>query len=273
MGTIDLLRSIDAWNDILCKLGESVERANSKFTERRREHMELVSKAMKKIKEVNALHDEVIKRRTTPDQRVNLFVLHSEKTVVSGEPRYFTQGWPLIEQYDDKVYWSTFKWNKAVISRSPTLATHCPFSPSIKQAAGTPNIVSSKLTSTPRSATPNTGTTVCCTNGLQLFTPIYAGRDDCGGIAHYTATSIEIAVLSDDYESTTRRAAGFPSLTTPGPLSSRGMSASSGCSLAQALLTKWPTSRTSPPTTYWWVEQQQITAEYPGCVIYDEVVR
>jgi hypothetical protein len=59
MGTIgDLLRSIDVWNDVLGRLGEPVEGENSKVTDRRKEHVELVAKATKKIEEVNALHDE-----------------------------------------------------------------------------------------------------------------------------------------------------------------------------------------------------------------------
>jgi hypothetical protein len=66
MGTIgDLHRSIEAWNNVLGRLGEPVEEENSKVTERRKEHVALVVKATKKIEEVNAIHDEVTKRRTT----------------------------------------------------------------------------------------------------------------------------------------------------------------------------------------------------------------
>ena len=119
MSTIgDLLRSIDAWNDVLDRLGEPIEGENSRVTERRTEHVELVAKATKKIEEVNAIHDEVTKRRTTPDQRVIGFVLHSEKIEVSVEPHNFTKDWALIELSDEKIDWPTFKGNKVYIGTS-----------------------------------------------------------------------------------------------------------------------------------------------------------
>ncbi|PPQ95029.1 hypothetical protein CVT25_000492 [Psilocybe cyanescens] len=92
-----MVGAIDAWNGVLHRLGEHIEGQNRKVTERRKEHVELVAKVTKKIDEVNALHDEVAKRRTIPDQRVIGFMLYSEKIVALGEPRYFTENWPLIE--------------------------------------------------------------------------------------------------------------------------------------------------------------------------------
>jgi hypothetical protein len=119
MSTIgELLRSIEAWNNILHRLGEPVEEENSKITERRKEYMELVAKATKKIEEMNALHDKVTKLRTTPDQRVIGFVLHSEKIEVSVEPYHFTKDWALIELYNEKIDWPTFKGNKVYIGTS-----------------------------------------------------------------------------------------------------------------------------------------------------------
>ena len=119
MSTIgDLLRSIDAWNDVLGRLGEPVDGENGRVTERRKEHVELVAKATKKIEEVNAIHDEVTKRRTTPDQRVIGFVLHSEKIKVSVEPHNFTEDWALVELYDEKIDWPTFKENKVYVGTS-----------------------------------------------------------------------------------------------------------------------------------------------------------
>ncbi len=123
MGTIgDLLCSIDVWNDALGRLGEPVEGENSKVTERRNEHVELVAKATKKIKEVNAIHDEVTKRRTTPDQRVIGFVLHSEKIEVSVKPHGFTKDWALIELSDEKIDWPTFKGNKVYVGTSSSIS-------------------------------------------------------------------------------------------------------------------------------------------------------
>ena len=119
MSTIgNLLRSIDAWNEVLGRLGEPVEGENGRVTERRKEHVELVAKATKKIEEVNAIHDEVTKCRTTPDQRVIGFVLHSEKIEVSVEPYNFTKDWALIELYDEKIDWPTFKGNKVYVGTS-----------------------------------------------------------------------------------------------------------------------------------------------------------
>ena len=43
----------------------------------------MVAKATKKIEEVNAIHNEVTKRRPTVDQRALGFELHSEKIEVS----------------------------------------------------------------------------------------------------------------------------------------------------------------------------------------------
>ena len=119
MGTIgDRLRSIKVWNDMLSRLGEPVEGEKSVVTKRRKEHVELVAKAKEEIEEVNAIHDEVTKHRTTPDQRVIGFVLHSEKIEVSVEPHHFTRDWALIELYDEKIDWATFKGNKVYVGTS-----------------------------------------------------------------------------------------------------------------------------------------------------------
>lgn len=92
MSTIrDLLLSIDAWNNVLGRLGDPVQGEPTSVTERRQEHVDLVTGAKKEIKQVNAFHDEVTKRRTTPDQRVIGFVLHSEKIEVSVDPHGFTK--------------------------------------------------------------------------------------------------------------------------------------------------------------------------------------
>jgi hypothetical protein len=87
MGTIgDLIRSIEVWNDVLDRLGEPVQGENRKVAERRQEHVDLVAKARQTIEEANAIHNEVTKLRTIPDQRIIGFVLHSEKIEVSVDP-------------------------------------------------------------------------------------------------------------------------------------------------------------------------------------------
>ncbi|KIY44819.1 hypothetical protein FISHEDRAFT_77229 [Fistulina hepatica ATCC 64428] len=281
MSTIgDLLRSIDAWNDVLDRLGEPVEGENSRVTERRKEHVELVAKATKKIEEVNAIHDEVTKHRTTPDQRVIGFVLHSEKIEVSVEPYNFTKDWALIELYDEKIDWPTFKGNKVYVGGNLSIAdfgnTMFPQPvdranyryprDGLLQAYGVVQddeirnpqhldvygekcllVVKNGLT---------TGTTVGRVNGLESFTRIY----DDYGIEH---TSIEIAVLPYD--------------KTRGKFSDVGDSGS--IVLARdgrivGILTggAGPTDETDVTylTPYWWVEQQ-IKTKYPGCFLYEVV--
>ena len=119
MGEIgNLVRSIDAWNKVLTWLGEPVVGEPSRITERRNEHLEFVAKATKTIEEANVLHNEVTKHRTTPEQRVVGYVLHSAKIEVSVGPNKFTQDWALIELYDNKIDWPSFKGNKVYVGTS-----------------------------------------------------------------------------------------------------------------------------------------------------------
>jgi hypothetical protein len=106
------LQSIDAWNTVLRRLGNPVEGESEDVTESRDEHLDLVTKATREIQRVKAIHSEVIENYTTLDQRTIGFVLHSEKIEVSVEPYKFTKDWALIELYNDKIDWTTFKGNK-----------------------------------------------------------------------------------------------------------------------------------------------------------------
>ena len=109
MATIgDRLQYIDAWNNVLRRLGDSVEGESEKVTESRDEHLDLVAKATREIQRVKAIHSEVIENYTTLDQRTIGFVLHSEKIEVSVEPYKFTKDWALIELYNDKIDWTKF---------------------------------------------------------------------------------------------------------------------------------------------------------------------
>lgn len=114
----DLLRSIDIWNNVLRRLGEPAEGEVIQVTDRRKECQELVANAKKDIEKANAIHSEVTKRRTTPDQRVIGFVLHSEKIEVSVGDCGFTKDWALIELYNEKIDWSSFKGNKVYVGTS-----------------------------------------------------------------------------------------------------------------------------------------------------------
>ncbi len=114
----DLFIYIDAWNDALEGLGEFVEGEDSGITNKRQEYVDLVAKATKTVEQVNALHGEVTRRCTTLNQRTIGFVLHSEKIEVSVEPHKFTKDWALIELYEEKIDWPTFKGNKIYIGAS-----------------------------------------------------------------------------------------------------------------------------------------------------------
>lgn len=111
----DLLCYIDVWNDVLARLGGFVEGENPRFTERRDEHLKLVAKATGTIKEANVLHDDVTKHYATPEQRTVGFVLHSEKIDVSVGPNQFTQDWALIQLYNEKIDWRSFKGNRVYV--------------------------------------------------------------------------------------------------------------------------------------------------------------
>lgn len=276
----NLLRSIEGWNDTLGRLGEPVEGENSKVTERRKEHVELVAKAMKKIKEVNALHDEVTRYRTTPNLRVIGFVRHSENIEVSDGPHNFTKDWALIELYDKKIDWATFKGNKVYIGGNLSVADfhNTMFPHPVDQAnyqypqddlLQAYSVIQDDEIHDPQHLDVygekcllvvkngmSTGTTVGRANGLESFTRIY----DEYGTKH---TSIDIAVLSYD--------------KTRGNFSHAGDSGS--IILARdgrivGILTggAGPADETDITyfTPYWWVEQQ-IKAKYPDCFLYEVV--
>ncbi|KAG2070519.1 hypothetical protein BDR04DRAFT_1054093 [Suillus decipiens] len=202
-------RSTELWNDVLSCVGEPVDGEDSKTTMRREEHVELVANAKEEIEELDAIYDEVTKHRTTPSQRVIGFVLHSQKIEVSVEPHNFTNDWALIELYDEKIDWPTFKGNKVYIGGNlsvsdfgntmfPQLVDQANYqyprdgflqddeirNPQHLDVHGEKCLLVLKNGST-------TGTTVGRANGLESFTRIYKEY----GIKH---TSIEIAVLPYD---------------------------------------------------------------------------
>ncbi|KAG7094922.1 hypothetical protein E1B28_005728 [Marasmius oreades] len=281
MGTIgDLLYSIKAWNDELGWLGEPVEGENSKVTERRKEYLDLVAKATKKIEEVKALHDEVINYHSKPDQRVVGFLLHSEKIEVSVKPHNFTNDWALIELYNEKIDWATFKGNKIYVGGNLSIADYgktmfpnpvdqdkyCYPRNGLLQAYG---VVQDNEIHNPQHLDVHggkclfvvknglaTGTTVGCANGLESFTRIYNDY----GIEH---TSIEIAVL--------------PYNKMRGKFSDAGDSGSivldrDGRIVGILTGGAGPTDGIDITylTPYRWVEQQ-IKARYPDCFLYEVV--
>ncbi|KAH8985302.1 hypothetical protein EDB92DRAFT_1936392 [Lactarius akahatsu] len=275
-----LLYSIDAWNNALVRLGELVEGEDEETTERRRQYEELVANATKKIKEVNTLHDEVTKRRTTPDQRVIGFALHSERIEVSVKLHGFTKDWGLIELYEEKIDWFTFQGNKVYIGGNLSLTDFWKtmFSQPVDQAnyryprdglLQAYGVVQDDEFRNPQHLDVHgekcllvvkngltTGTTVGRTNGLESFTRTY---DDHG----IKQTSIEIAVLPYD--------------KTHGKFFEAGDSGS--VVLARdgrivGILTggagPMDETQTAYLTPYWWIEQQ-IKAKFPDSFLYEVV--
>ncbi|KAH0551399.1 hypothetical protein GP486_007386 [Trichoglossum hirsutum] len=275
-----LVGSIKKWNKLLARLGEPVEGENSKAIKKREEYLELVAKATNKIEEVNAIHDEVTKRRTTYKNRVIGFVLHSEKIEVSVEPHNFIKDWALIELYDDVIDWPTFKGNKVYIGGNPSnpdfgeimfpqvvdRADYHDPEDDLLQAYG---VVKDAEIRDPQQLDVHgekcllvvknglaTGTTFGRTNGLESFTRVYRGHS----IEH---TSIEIAVLPYDKKRGKFSHAGDSGsivLTRDGRIVGI-LTGGAGLSDENDITYLTP---------YWWVEQQ-IKAKYPGCFLYEVV--
>ncbi|KAG9084510.1 hypothetical protein FRC06_004054 [Ceratobasidium sp. 370] len=281
MSTIrDLLVSIDVWNTALGDLGDPVQGEPTRVTRRRQEYVNLVAGAKDDIKEVNALHDEVTKRRTTADQRVIGFVLHSEKIEVSVDPHGFTKDWALIELYSEKIDWASFKGNKVYVGGnlsiadfSNTLFPHpadranyqYPWNGLLQAYGVVPDdeirnpqhldVHGEKCLLVVKNGSA-TGTTVGRVNGLESFTRAYEEY----GIKQ---TSIEIAVL--------------PYGKARGVFSDSGDSGSivlSRDGRIVGILTggAGPTDETviTYLTPYWWVEKE-IKAKFPDCFLYQVV--
>ena len=113
-----LYRSIEVWNGSIDRLGKFHQGESHSVTKKRNEYLDLVVKATQKIQVVNTLHDEVSKQYSTLKQRNIGFVLHAEEIPVSVEPHKYTNDWALIELYDDKIDWSSFKGNKVFVGAS-----------------------------------------------------------------------------------------------------------------------------------------------------------
>ncbi|KAJ7237710.1 hypothetical protein B0H12DRAFT_1212216 [Mycena haematopus] len=173
MSTVrDLSLSIAAWNDVLDSLGDLVQGEPARVSETRQEHMDLVAGAKKKIEQVNAFHDEVTKRRTTPDQR---------KIEASVDPHGFAKDWALIELYNEKIDWAS---SKETMSTSPADQANDRYPQNgLLQAHGVVlddeirnpqhlDVHGEKCLLVVKNGS-TTGTTVGRVNGLESFTRIY----------------------------------------------------------------------------------------------------
>ncbi|KAG8859821.1 hypothetical protein FRC20_011778 [Serendipita sp. 405] len=106
---------IKVWKSVLRRLGDRQEGESAKMTAKRDEHLALVQKARETIDEINHFHDEILRQWAEPDQRIIGEVIHVEPGAFSVAPHGFTHDWALIELYDDKFDWTTFKGNKVYV--------------------------------------------------------------------------------------------------------------------------------------------------------------
>ena len=109
------------WEDVLRRLDEPDKDEGKKMTEKRKEHLALVEKAKETIDEADKFHNEITKRWTTPSQRIIGEVVHVEPIAVAVEPHRYTRDWALIELYNDKFDWDTFKGNKVYVGTFQSL--------------------------------------------------------------------------------------------------------------------------------------------------------
>ncbi|KAM5540847.1 hypothetical protein V8D89_005491 [Ganoderma adspersum] len=103
------------WEAVLRRLGEPEEGGEQHVSDIRNEHLALVEKAKKTIDHANKFHNQITKYWTTPKQRIIGEVAHVEPIAVHVEPSHFTRDWALIELYEEKFDWTTFRGNKVYV--------------------------------------------------------------------------------------------------------------------------------------------------------------
>ncbi|KIY64744.1 hypothetical protein CYLTODRAFT_401450 [Cylindrobasidium torrendii FP15055 ss-10] len=282
MSTIgDHLLAIDAWNDSLRRLGEPAEGEDEDVAEKRAEYLDLVEKAKREINKVKAIHAEVTENFSTLDQRTLGFVLHSENIEVPVEPYKFTNDWALIELYNEKIDWTTFKGNKVWVADNLSTADYgrmmfpqpqdrkdYKYPPDgLLQAFG---IVQDAEMRNPQHLDVHgekcllvvkngltTGTTIGRLNGLESFTHVYNKEYDI------SQKSLEIAVLPYDNAHGKFSEAG-DSGSVVLDRDGRIVGILTGGSGAA------DETDTAYLTPYWWVEKQ-VKDKFPGAFLYDVV--
>ena len=111
------VRSINAWDTVLIRLGDPEPNEPARVTQRRTEYLSLVGGAKERIEQVNALYNAV-QDRVCPRKRAIGFILHCEPIEASSGPNGFTKDWALIELYDDMIDWDTFRGNQVHVGTS-----------------------------------------------------------------------------------------------------------------------------------------------------------
>ncbi|KAH9947295.1 hypothetical protein B0H21DRAFT_778635 [Amylocystis lapponica] len=272
MATIgDRLQSIDAWNNVLRRLGDPVEGENENVTESCDEHLDLVAKATRVIQRVKAIHSEVTENYTTFDQRTIGFVLHSEKIEVSVEPYKFTKDWAFIELYNDKIDWTTFKALGGKLSISEYGNTMFP-QPQDRKNYSYPEsgllqvndfVREAEMRNPQQLDVHGEKCLLVVKNGLATGTTVGASTAS-SPLGAFTRTTVSVtSPLKLVSYPTTRRTASLPMLAT------RVRSSSTGGGRIVGILTGGSADITYL-TPYWWVEEQ-VKAKFPGCFLYEVV--
>lgn len=113
----DLTSSIDIWNDNIARSSEPTEseEEDEETTDKRQEYLDLVDRAKKKIEEINKLHSEVTRFRTTPGAAHHRFcpprrTHRRQRWTPPVHPRLGAD-----ELYEEKIDWDSFKGNKIYI--------------------------------------------------------------------------------------------------------------------------------------------------------------
>ncbi|KAM5531469.1 hypothetical protein V8D89_014859 [Ganoderma adspersum] len=278
----DLTWSIDISNDEISRFPKPTEGGEEykETADMRQRYLRQVDVAKEKIEKINKLHGDVTKFWTDPAQRTIGFVIHAEPIAVSDGPHQFIRDWALIELYEEKIDWDSFKGNKIYIGGnfSPYECFKTMFprpedraglkSPrhGLLQACG---VVQDKEIRSPQHLDANgykcllgvkngmaTGTTVGRVNGLNSFTRVYTEH----GVEQ---TSVEVAVLAYN-----RKRGAFSAPEDSGAIVLErgggiiGMLTSGGG--------KAEDIDTTYLTPYWWLDEQ-IKKLFPDCYLYEVV--
>ncbi|KAI0054306.1 hypothetical protein BV25DRAFT_1996433 [Artomyces pyxidatus] len=213
------------------------------------------------IEKINKLHSDVNRFRTTPKQRTIGFVLHVEPIAVGDGPHQFTRDWALIELYEEKIVWDSFKGNKVYVGENLSPSDYCNtmFPRSEDQASykyprdgllQAYGVVKHEEIRSPQHLDANgdglaTGTTVGRVNGLDSFTRVY------------TEYGIEQT--------------GVPSLAGPGD--SGAIVLERGGAIVGMLTGGGGANEATDITyltPYWWLEEQ-MKKVFPDSYLYDVV--
>ncbi|VDB85517.1 unnamed protein product [Peniophora sp. CBMAI 1063] len=103
------------------RVGEETELSE---VEKSAAHVSL-SWAQEAIEDIDRFHSEVTKSWTLPNVRVIGEIAHVEPVAVATEPHRFTRDWALIQLYNEKFDWSTFKGNKVYIAGNISCLDYC----------------------------------------------------------------------------------------------------------------------------------------------------